>query len=353
MPKGLSVLAALLLMIIGAGGIFLLALFLNPPSTPYAVAIVEIAPGETLTRDMFRIDDGRLNRNVLDKLVTEGELDQFVGGVAVESIHALEPLRKSAISTEGNPAAINRISLALTDPNIVAMVIPVDRETSPNEIAGGDYIDINFGVGSATFQAGSLAPAPTPFPFQPIPNVFVTDVPVGTPTPTATPAEQITLPVAKTLVHAARVLNVVYDEIPNPAYSGPGSGVPATVKGDVVALVVTVPTEAQELVQFAVVNGSLRIAVLSPSKDWSGELTNRQPTLGMSWEDMIAFFRMERESVLGTAIPTQVIGPGANAIRLTEAAAAATQSSITTVLTATQLQPTVAAPTTLVPTATP
>ncbi len=309
-------------MLVGFVGNVLFGQFVNPPTTAVAVAIVEIPAGTVVTRDMLGIDDMRLNRDVAAVLVQESDLSQFVGGTAVEPIHAFQPVAKASIVTDGNPAAGDRLSLTLTDPDLVAMVVPVNRETSPQNLAVGDHVDLNFGVGSASFLAGTLSTAPTPLPFQPLPGVFVTPpVLPGVATSTPTPEPQITLPIAKTIVHAARVLSVVYDEAPNPAYAGPSSDAPATIRGDILAIVVTMPRQAEEIVHFAIVNGSIRVALLAPTQDWGAGDSQREPTLGMSWDDMVALFRLERDQALADGEPQVLYGPGAAAVKATKDAA--------------------------------
>lgn len=322
-------LVALFVAIVAVVGFLLFSLLLNPPTVPVVVAVADIPAGTIITRDLVGIDPQRMHAKVADVLITESDLDEFIGGVAVQTIYAYQPVPKAAIAVGDNPAAINRLSLALTDPTIVAMTVPVSRETSPSKLVPGDYLDLDFGVGSATFLAGSLSTAPTPFPFQPLPGVFVTQPPLPVaPTVTPTAEPRLTLPVAKTIVHAAKVLSVVYDESPNPAYAGPASGEPATIQGDIIAIVVTIPRDAEELVHFGIVNGSIRIALLAPGNDWSAESgAPHTPTLGMSWDDFVALVRMDRASALATAFPTDVEGPGASAIEATLNARKATTTA--------------------------
>ncbi len=283
------------------------------------VAKVDIPAGTVISRDMVGLDEQRVNPVVADVLFQGKDESHLVGKVAVQTIFQYQPIPIAAVSFEDNPAAESRLSLTLTDPAVVAMVVPVDKETSPSKIVPGDYVDLNFGVGSAQFLAGQLSTAPTPFPFQPLPGVFVTQPPLPLPptlTPTAEP--RLTLPVAKTIVHAARVLSVIYDEAPNPAYAGPTSGESPTIRGDIVGIVVTVPREAEELVHFGAVNGSLRVALLAPGADWAAEANEpRKPSLGMSWDDFVALMRLDREAALATAFPTEIDGPGAAAIEAT------------------------------------
>lgn len=319
-----SVVLGIVVMIAAGVGFFILATLLNPPAYAVVVAVRDIPAGSVISADAIGIDDQRISPQVANVLVLESDKSKIIGGVVVQNIYAFQPLPRAAVLAANNPAAKNRLSLFLTDPGLVAMTIPASRETAPGQIAVGDWLDINFSVGSATFLAGSLSAAPTPFPFQPLPNVFVTQPALSLPpTPTATAEPRLTLPVSKVIVHAARVLSVVFDEVPNPAYAGPTSSEPATIQGRMIALVVAVPVEAQEVVQFGAVNGALRVSILSPGKDWSTEAP-RKPTLGMAWDDLVALIRMDRERVLATQFPNPndvnnatLVGPGASAIEAT------------------------------------
>ena len=73
----------------------------------------------------------------------------------IENIHAGEPLRKSAVVATGNPQAINRLSLVMTDPDKVAIVLPVDAKTAPSQIAPGDWVDLVVGLAPGNISAGN------------------------------------------------------------------------------------------------------------------------------------------------------------------------------------------------------
>jgi hypothetical protein len=99
---------------------------------------------------------------------------------------------------------------------------------------------------------------------------------------------------------------------------------------------VAVPREAQELVQFAIDNGSVRVALLS-AQIAQGDAASRQPTLGMTWNDLVSLMRMEREAALATATPPSVLGPGAFALEATRNAATQAVAGLTqTVVAATR-----------------
>ena len=277
-------------MVVGFLGNLLFGTLINPPTTSIVVARVEIPVGTILTREMLGVDDMILNNQVAAVLVQEADLPMIVGGMNVEPIHAFQPVHLSSIVADGNPAATGRLSLTLTDPDVVAMVVPANSQTAPQSIVAGDYIDLNFSVGSATFLDGTLSTAPTP---------------------------RISLPIAKTIVHAARVLSVVYDDVPNPGYLGPDGTEPAIIQGAPIALVVAVPRDAEEIVHFALANGSIHVALLSPQNDNQAEAGKRLPTLGMSWDDMVALFRLERDAALEAGAPEVLRGPGAAAVLAT------------------------------------
>jgi hypothetical protein len=162
--------------------------------------------------------------------------------------------------------------------------------------------------------------------------------------------------VAKTIVRQAKILAVVREQLTQQAQAS-GQAVNVTVPGKMLAIVVAVPREAQELMQFAIDNGNVRVSLLSAQV--SADAPGRQPSLGMTWNDLVSLMRMDRDAALATAMPGDVIGPGAYAIEATRAVqtravieAQATQQTIG------MAQPSAApvslvVPTTGVPTATP
>jgi len=311
---------AIILMVGGFLGVLFIGQFVNPAPVPVAVAVLDIPAGTTLTSDMVAIDSVHMDPKVIAGLVLEGELAGYVGGVVVEPIHAYQPVQKAAISVSGNPASANRLALALSDPSLIAMVVPVNVGTAPDAIVEGDYVDLNFGVGSTTAFGGMLSTAPTEAPFAagfgPVsePGADVAVEPIVSPTPTPEPL--LILPVAKTVVRSAQVMAVIREERATTVQSDPGAEArTVTVKGKVIALVVAIPREAQELLQFAIDNGTVRVALLSAQL--ADHSTADGPSLGMTWNDLVALVRMQRAAALATGLPTDVYGPGAYAVEAT------------------------------------
>jgi hypothetical protein len=322
------------LIVVAFVALFLVANIINPPAQLVLVARRDIQAGERLSPDLAQA--AQVELPFIDSFVLESEADRFEGAVFVEAVHQNEPIHKASLIDADNPAAIDRSSLALADPNLVAFVVPVSPETAPPDIREGDRVDLTLGVGSATFLAGSLSVLPTPNPLEPR-EVFVGSiaesggqtylgtpvepsgsflpVPVATAVPSPTSPPQVTLPIAKSLVRNAVVLRVVYEQRPNPGFTGEGQS--AYVRGDIQSLVLAMPSEAEELVTFALANGDVRVAIRSPlASEGDGS-----PTLGMSWDDLVAFFYAERELGLQSIAPeASLLGPGASALWPTQRA---------------------------------
>jgi len=261
-----------------------------------------------------------------------GNIDQFASGVVVGQIYAGEMIPLSSIADSDSPVLDSRISLALDDPNMVALVVPVDPKTSPQNIVVGDYVDLILAVGSGTFLSGNFdtvsAPegandyyfqsygystedggeSTDPFTYE---ELFYEggQINVQGPTPTSV-VNPITLPVAKTVALRTKVLSVQHEIIVNAAFN-PDVDAPMVSKGDILGIVVAVPREMEEIVAFGVANGDLRIAVLSPL---AGEGSiDRTP--GMSWDDLVAFFKWEREEWVDAEDHTDIeIAPGSSYI---------------------------------------
>jgi len=119
--------------------------------------------------------------------------------------------------------------------------------------------------------------------------------------------------VAKVCVRDLAVLDVIHEEQPNPAYGGPESGEPPTIPGEVMAVQVAAPREQEEMLHYVITTGEYRVALLSPNASREDD-----PTLGMTWDDLVAFFWAERETALEAITgTTRLLGPGAAAIVVT------------------------------------
>jgi len=325
MRSRLSLILGLFLAVGAFVALLLLGQVLNP--TPYQVAVViqEISPGERLRRDMIAIDPQSVDAKVAAEYILADELDDWMGVTIVDPLHAGQPLLKANLVREDHPRADQRLSLALADGDKVAMVIPVDAETAPQNIRAGDRVDIIYGVGRVREQTGAPATAPWLAPDQDdwdrgippgdiptspweVPGEAPGEAPEVSLEPT--PMPQIDFPFAKVVLQDLEVLAVIHDERPNPAYGGPQSDQPPTLKGDVKALQVVLPRAHTEMMHYGVTTGNYRIALLSPNAPERGDAT-----LGMTWKDLEAFFWVQRDIALAAITGTiPMDGPGAAAL---------------------------------------
>ena len=321
--KGLLRSATLIVGLLLAAGAFIAYLALgnvmNPAPYQVVVALQDIPRYTTVAKGMLAVDAQHVHENVARGYVLKEELDDFLGAVAIEPIHAGEPLSKMRLVTGGNAMARKRLSLALEDESKVAMVIPVEEGRCPEAIYPGDYVNVIFGVGnvpSAGGRAGEEAEgaALSPLSVSALHPYLRQLPPVVTSTQEMSPStslpgqallpeemsqgesialvKQVMLPLAKAIVRDVPILNVRREMMVNPQYAaGAREDAPAYVEGPIRALDVLIPAEAQETLAFAIENGSLHITLLPLLAHDEEE---DPPTLGMTWQDMLDLFYQER-----------------------------------------------------------
>jgi hypothetical protein len=135
----------------------------------------------------------------------------------------------------------------------------------------------------------------------------------------ATPDLQVGLPLAKLVFYDLTVVRVRREQKPNPAYSGQ-QGESPYIDGAINALELLVPRAQQELLQWSVATGGkVAVAIVSPEapKD------QRIETFGMTWDDLVAWFKSEREKRLEAVAngePPLPVAPGAYAFAQATAA---------------------------------
>lgn len=308
-----TILIGSLVLLASLAAMLLIGRILVPPAQEVFVAVGEIQAGETLTPDKVRLESVHITSTT--PYLTSADIERYGYARVVEAIHQGTFIPKASLSFTDNPAAANRVSLALGDPELVAMAVPVTPLTCPSEIAPGDRVSLDVSVGSANLLSGSFpAAASTASGAGQAAGSFPSGAsPFETASPTTTPQPSVSLPVTKNLVVSGRVLSVLYNEQVNPVtLQSPGSAAaPQVVRGDIKALVVAVPGSLQEALAFAIANGEVRVAVLDPNA--TDPQTNL--TAGMSWDDLLAFFTWQRQEWLATPHATgQIDPPGAAAL---------------------------------------
>lgn len=310
-------------------GYLLLGNFLAPPPALVVVALRDIPPYTPLDANMLGVDSQHLNNQVLATLVQKNELDEYIGGFVTSPIFAGEPLRKSSVVTAGNPLESKRLALALTDPNRVAAVIPVDAKTSPSQIVTGDYVDLvismapgnlttnnsnNFGellTGQNNNQVNfDLGPSAVITPTQstfPSPFLLASGI-ISAPLS----GDIMNLPVTKAVIRSVPVLAVSFEQSPNPSYASAGFGEdsnappqPAYVEGEINSITVSIPRDSAELLNFGIDNGKVHVLLL-PVQQGQSEFAAQQnhSTLGVSWNDVLAFMIRERQELAASFMST-------------------------------------------------
>ncbi|MDY6868076.1 MAG: hypothetical protein SVT56_09255 [Chloroflexota bacterium] len=222
----------------------------------------------------------------------------------------------SSLLFSDNPEAENQTSLSLDDPNLVAMVIPVTSLTCPPDIKPGDRVDITMDIGSASFMTGAFSSEPTsvsnssysssrPSAISEDGSDASIDNPILSPLPTSTSEASLSLPVTKTITRA-EVLKVIYEV----QMSGTVTGEESPETGEITGLVVAVQAGAQEAISFAIHNGEVRVTILSPGAE------EKLATAGMSWEDIVDYFKWNRQLWLAGSeiIESDIDAPGASVL---------------------------------------
>jgi hypothetical protein len=313
--KAVAIGLGLLLALSGVVGVVVLGNVLNPPRMRIVVAAQTIPQGTRLSQEMLGYLEVEMASDVTDLLMTEANVGQFLGGQAVRTIYANEPVLISAISVSDTPLGQDRLSLLLVNADLALVSVPVDPTTAPPAVREGDLVDIVYVTDGVGFGN----------PFEQNPqdsgiDVFVpqpgdpgqTQPGFGQLTPTVAAGQ---LPLAKVIVREAVVFSVVREAQQVQRTNAEGRTVTVQVPGDAIALEVAIPREAQEILQFAVGTGSVRLTLLS-ARVVPGDPLARQPSLGMAYHDLVAFFEMDRLQALATDLPAQPLGPGAAVVQM-------------------------------------
>jgi Flp pilus assembly protein CpaB len=282
--------------------VVLLGQRLSPQPTRVVVAGRDLAPGDVLRPEDLAVASVGLvdaDPGVLATLITEEDIGRFLGATVILPVYTNQPLLRSMLG-ESDAA----VSLAARlEADMVAAVVPVGPDLAPEGIRVGDYVDLTIHIGALAAQPLTADPVGAE---SPIPAL---SLPVTPSAPAAAPAVAAYLPLAKTLMTNAEVLDVVR----RAESRVDANGAAVTVLGPVTGLVLAIPRDAQEVLQFGLQTGLLRVALVSSVVAAEGtESGARRPTLGMTWDDLVALIELERQQRLeaGT-LPDPVSGPGA------------------------------------------
>lgn len=306
--RALSVILGLILTTAAILGVVFLGSVVNPPRQRVVIANTLVQPGTVLDPGMLSVIEVEIADEVVGTLITEAEVSNYLNHPVVEALYPNEPVRKSAISLSGNPASAYRMSLAMTDPDLVAMPVPVGVTTAPNTLQIGDRVDITFGAPGNDFGS-PLQPEATVAPsVVMLPGESLTGEVQLIPTSDGAADDRLYGPFAKLVVTGAQVLDIVRETAQSQTTDAQGRIVTVNVPGDMRAILVLVPRRAQELLQFAIDNGSVRVSLLSAQVQGTDV---REPSLGVVYNDIVALIELDRQRAIEQGLPEQVLGPGA------------------------------------------
>jgi hypothetical protein len=302
-------------MVLAFVGYLIFAYVVSPPPAYILIAKHTIPAGTRLSD----VPDSWLHNasisseaSVVNSLVTQSQLRTFQkdGAVVIETIQSGEPLRLSAIVSADNPAAQNRSVLALADPNLVSIVLPVTN--LPVGIDVGGCVDLIAAVNEVrinqTISYQSEAPAAPGYILPPGTSVGAPTMgPTVTLMPTVTPTPPYGTPLAKTIVSCATVLNIVRDPSvsANMQSNGSQNSNVSVGQGEVKAIEVAIPRVVEEFVVMASAAGKLQISQVSILA--KGASTG--PSVGASIQDLIDLFYSDREAIKKNGTPTPIPFP--------------------------------------------
>jgi hypothetical protein len=296
-------------------GVSMYARMFNPEPTQIIVARAEIPAYTRLDKTMLSVDEQHLSPKLAERYVTGSELATILSNnaVAVETIHAGEPLSKQRLVVGPDALKVSRLSLALQDPTQVIRTIPVKPDQFPGDIVPGDLIDLYVTFGSPpsgdisytrTVTNGLETPGTATAPgISATPNVTATSVPspkgvLPSATFTATVEEySAMMPVSKRLISGLLVVSVNHEMVQNPNY-GIGAGAesePAYIEGGVRSLDVLARNEDAEKIDFALTNGKVNIGLRSAlARQAIEQGTPVPPSNGWTWTDFTQEFFLNR-----------------------------------------------------------
>jgi hypothetical protein len=278
-------------LILAAGafvGVLLIGQATQPQLYDVAVVVKEIPAFTTLTPDLFATDSQSVSAAVADKYVLAGELPELMAAnaVTVDNLRPGQPLLREQIASGAKAEGVSRLSVALRDPSLVIVSVPVVPNSLP-AVSPGDVIALFYASGNVQAQTIATAtitgPTPTPTPH-----------PIGVVSETLVVTTELQLPLAKWIANG-----VVYKSnhalVENPNYGAPGKdNEPRYIEGDVQSLDVVVRHDVAEWVAFALANGKVQVGVLPAVTRPEVEQGDLKPSAGVTWSDFEQRFFADR-----------------------------------------------------------
>ncbi len=289
--RKLSTLIGLILAVAGFVAVIVVGQMLQPPTYDVVVVVQEVPAFTALTSDQLAVDTQSVSPAIAAKHIGADELSNLLAGgaVAVEHLRPGQPLLREQVASGDNAAKVSRLSVALTDPDLVILAVPVQANARPT-VWPGDVVGAFFASGNMQAQqivtATISGPTPTPVP-PTLPGVISETVVVTT---------ELQLPVAKWLTNGV-VYRLNRELKENPNYGAPGQNAtsePRYIEGDVKSLDVVVKRESAEWVAFALAHGKVQIGVLPAVTRPEIEAGEFKASQGVTWSDFEDRFFADR-----------------------------------------------------------
>jgi len=269
----------LILAVAAFGGVLLIGQLNQPPVYDVAVVMRELPAFTALTSDLFGTDTQSVSAAVAEKYVLADQLPDLLaaGAVAVENLHAGQPLLRAQVASGAQAEGVSRLAVALKDPDRVIVAVPVIQNNLP-AVFPGDAVALFFASGNVQAQqiATATITGPTPTPTPPLPGVISETVIVTT---------ELQLPIAKWLTNGV-VYHLNREVKENPNYGAPGfENEPRYIEGEVKALDIVVRRVDAEWLAFALAHGKVQVGILPAVTRPEVEAGTLPSSQGVTWSD--------------------------------------------------------------------
>jgi hypothetical protein len=281
-------------LILAAGafvGVLLVGQATQPPVYDVAVVMKEIPAFTALTQDMFATDSQSVSPAVADKYVMAGDLLELIAAnaVAVENLRPGQPLLREQVASGAKAEGLSRLAVALNDPNLVIVSVPVQPNNLP-AVFPGDVIALFYASGNVQAQTIATATIEGPLP-TPTPIAF------GAISETTIVTTELQMPIAKWIANGV-VYKLNREIRENPNYGAPGKDTePRYIEGAVQSLDIVVRRDVAEWVAFALANGKVQVGVLPAVTRPDVEKGTLARSEGVTWSDFEKRFFEDREGV--------------------------------------------------------
>ncbi len=287
--KKVSLFLGIVLAVAAFVGVILLGQLMQPPTYDVAVVIKDVPPFTPLTADLVSIDTQSVSPAIAERYVQAAELDALLqsGAVIVENLRPGQPLLREAVASGANAEKVSRLAVAVNDPNVVIVAVPVKTDSLP-AVVSGDAVALIYANGNVNAQElvtlTISGPTPTPDPFRAVTGISETVV-VTT---------EVQMPVAKWIANGV-VYKLNREVRENPNYGAPGKdNEPRYIEGEIKSIDVVVQRAAAEWITFALANGKVQIGLLPAIVRAQVENDTLPPTQGVTWSDFEDRFFAER-----------------------------------------------------------